>query len=405
MNYNRNTSQIGLWIFVALLLLVPIGLFLFILIDSQDDISLGIPQSISRLMDEEPETPEDTPYTPPQIQFEGDVVNLAWFYKPPSDGDVEKLANHYNTFILTKKDEETRDALFSNGVTRDILQYYRFDAIMNPGACDDQPKRNQVADQIGDYCWISEQHPDWFLLDLNGNRMETREYVMMDPGNQGWREFWLQRVMQNQQELGWHGVFIDNVEASFSKRESRGQLPAKYLTVESYQAEIRGFLEYIYTNYFFAQQRPLLANIIAVDDEAIWFEYLQFLDGVMEEAWAVGWGNDYRSVIDWQKDLTRAERAQEMGKSIILVSQGEYADINRQNFAFASYLLITYGNASFRYIIASAYDQNWLYNIYDIGLGEPLGPRYILGDKWARDFSGGTVIVDPDDHTATIETK
>jgi len=84
--------------------------------------------------------------------FDIDPIKLAWFYKPPKDNDLEYLAKKYEVFILTKLDEEVRDKLIIDyGVTSPILRYIRFDAIMDPGSCLDQPYRNQVADEIGDF--------------------------------------------------------------------------------------------------------------------------------------------------------------------------------------------------------------------------------------------------------------
>jgi hypothetical protein len=96
---------------------------------------------------------------------------------------------------------------------------------------------------------------------------------------------------------------------------------------------------------------------------------------------------------------------QNQGKHIILVSQGRYVDAARQQFAYASYLLIANGKAAFRYSNAAAYRQVWPYSNYNINLGTPLGPRYQSGNLWRRDFTRGYVIVDPVNHTGTIATN
>jgi hypothetical protein len=334
------------------------------------------------------------------------VVNLAYFYKPPENSDAATLAHSFNTYILTRADESFRDQLIANGVQAPILQYVRIEAIMDPGSCSAQPYRDNVAYKIGDFCSISQDHPDWFLLDANGNRIKVDgKYFLMDPGNQGWREFWLSRTQESQEQLGWYGVFLDNVEASLSKVIQLGGVPAKYPDDASYQAAILGFLQYIYTSYFQPQDRPLLANIISLADTAVWFNYLQYLDGAMDEAWAVDWHTGYRSVSEWNAELTVAEQTQNNGKYAVLISQGDQSNTNRQNFAFASYLLISNGRAAFRYTNYDNYGKIWLYPDYDIDLGSPLGPRYPQGNLWRRDFTKGSVIVDPVNHTAQISTE
>jgi hypothetical protein len=330
-------------------------------------------------------------------------INLAYFYKPPVDSDASTLAKNFSTYILTRADEAFRDQLIASGVNAPILQYVRIEAIMDPGSCTAKPYRDNVAYKIGDFCTISQDHPDWFLLDKNGNRIKVdKKYYLMDPGNQGWREFWMSRTQESQEQLGWYGVFLDNVEASMSKIKSLGAAPANYPDDASYQAAILGFLKYIYTGYFQPQGRPLLANIISLADSAVWFSYMQYLDGGMDEAWAVDWNSGYRSAAEWNEELSRAEQTQNDGKYAILISQGAQSNNARQNFAFASYLLVTNGKAAFRYTDSNSYGKVWLYSNYELQLGSPLGPRYADGSLWKRDFTNGTVTVDPVNHTAQI---
>ncbi|MGB0388210.1 MAG: putative glycoside hydrolase [Ardenticatenaceae bacterium] len=353
----------------------------------------------------------------------GELVQLAWFYRPPNTSQqieglepiqqAEALAplhQHFDRFVLTKNDEETRDQLREEGVEAPFLQYLAFEVILAPHSCTAQPWHNQVADQPGDYCYLSENNPDWFLLDEEGNRIfhdvgHGERAVMMDPSHPGWRAFWLERARQSQEKLGWDGVFLDNVEASFTKRLREGVLPAAYPTKTSYQAAIEGFLAYIYTEYFEPEGRPLYANIIEVEDSEAWFRYLRYLDGAMIESWSMGWSDDYLSFDTWQEHLLRAEQSQAQDKHVILVAQGKQDNKERQQFAYASYLLVSAGKASFRYTHSEHYDEAWLYDNYQLDLGEPLGPRYQDGyATWKRDFTNGSVRVNLASHSATITT-
>jgi hypothetical protein len=334
----------------------------------------------------------------------GQIVNLAWFYKPASNSSIKTLAQNFSTFILTKNDEDERNALVANGVDAPILEYLRFDAIHSPGSCSATPLNNQAAYKKGDFCTISAKHPSWFLLDTNGKRISEDGYYIMDPGNAGWRAFWLSRARAAQEQFGWKGIFLDNVEASLAKRAKHGTLPAKYPTDAKYQAAIRGFLKYVYTGYFKPKNRPMVANVVAIRSFTAWFSYLQFLDGAMNEGWGVDWHTGYYDETDWLSNLAMAEKTQDLGKYGIFVSQGQQSDNNRQDFAFASYLLIANGNAAFRYANYNAYDEAWMYPNYSLDLGAPLGPRFKAGNVWQRNFANGTVTVDPAKHTATIET-
>ena len=337
------------------------------------------------------------------------TVNLAFFYKPPSNSDAATVASNFSNVILTGGDETFRDQLLANGFNSTIPQYYRSDGIQDPGSCTANPTNNQIAYKADDFCDISANHPDWFLLDTNGNRMRTSptsNYWRMDPGNAGWRSFFVSRLLEIDQQKGWSGVFLDNLEASLSEIKMDGLLPAKYPDDASYQAAVRGFIQYMYANYSQAYNRPMVANIISRSTEAQWLDYIQYLGGAMQERWAVPWASTsgYLTESKWNSDMALAEKTQAQGKYIILVAQGSKTDTNRQKFAFASYLLISNGKASFRYTNSSYYSEVWLYDNYKVQLGSPLGARYQSGTAWRRDFTNGYVVVDPVNNTATIST-
>jgi hypothetical protein len=337
-----------------------------------------------------------------------ELVNLAFFYKPPSNSDAITIAANFKSVILTGGDETFRNSLASSGFNSTIPQYFRAEAIQDPGNCTSSPAKNQIANRAGDFCSISQNHPDWFLLDTNGNRMKTSStsgYYRMDPGNTGWRNFFVTRLLETQQQSGWSGLFLDNVEASLSAIQSSGQTSAKYSDNASYQAAVGGFLQHLYQNYALPYGRPLLGNIIARQDDATWYSYIQYMDGAMQERWSVAWSiTDYLSENKWKSDMVLAEQTQSKGKYIILVAPGDKTNTSRQNFAFASYLLISNGKAAFRYADDDLYREVWLYENYNVDLGSPTGPRYQIGTAWRRDFTKGYVVVDPVNRTAAIST-
>ena len=84
-----------------------------------------------------------------------------------------------------------------------------------------------------------------------------------------------------------------------------------------------------------------------------------------------------------------AEKTQASGKYVILVAPGNRSDVNRETFAFASYLLISNGRAAFRYSTDDQYREVWYYDNYKINLGTARGSRYKVGTAWRRDFTNG----------------
>lgn len=339
-------------------------------------------------------------------QASGNTIQLTWFYKPPKDGNLQLLASRFSPFVMLNDDLAVRDQLISMGAARPFLQYLRADAIMDPGSCTKQPWRNNAAYNIGDFCKISTEHPDWFMLDKNGQRIlnpdGSKVFYMMDPGNPGWRDFFLQRVIESQKDPNWNGVFLDNIEATLSFREQDGHLPANYPDDASYQQAVQGFVQHLYTNYFQPNGKLLYANLVSRRDDANWTNYITYLDGVMHEGWSIDWPNGYRSASTWEKHMKLAEQTQAMGKFIMLISQGTQTNTELQKFAFASYLLVANGQAAFRYANSDVYSEIWMYPNYDLDLGAPLGARYQSGSAWKRDFTNGSVTVDPVNHTASI---
>jgi hypothetical protein len=343
-------------------------------------------------------TPAKTPTTTP-----GDIVRLAWFYKPPEEGQLGLVAKYFDFFILTYKDEKARDELKSRGVSAPFAEYLLFLVINDPGDCGENPNGNQVAYKPGDFCEISNSHPDWFLLDQNGNRIRgSGDNYYMDPGNQEFRRFWLERARELQETHGWDNLFLDNVEASRAKLVDDGTILAKYPDDQSYQQAVEGFLAYIRQNYFLPRGKSMYANIVSVDDDSVRDQYLRQLDGVMIESFATDWSDGYRKHDDWEQQMELAENILAQGRTLILVSQGDRNDLDRQKFAFASYLLVANGQAVFRYASTDSYREVWLYDNYKLDVGIPKGARYKSKGDWRRDFSNGSVTVNPQKHTAEI---
>lgn len=350
------------------------------------------------------------PFTTPTETVGSDkkfpLVRLAWFTNIPREDDMLRVVEWFDLHIFHQGNEKDRNLMVALGARGPILQYILYESIQAVESCTEKPKLNQVAYFPGDYCMISEQHPDWFLLDTEGQRIlvedDDTDLYLMDPGNPGWRSFFLERIKKIQAERNWDGVFLDNVPVTLAFREQSGHLPATYPDDTSFQAAVQGFLKYLYENYFQPNEKLVFANLVSRKDDAVWVSQLNYLDGAMYEGWAIDWPDGYRPVDTWEKQMALAEQTQKIGKPIIMVSQGNQEDRSLQNFAFASYLLINDGKAFFRYANSDNYADVWLYENYTYDLGEPLGPRYQDGRAWRRDFTKGNVFVDPETHQVEI---
>ena len=339
------------------------------------------------------------PVSSPSVE---NIVQLAWFYKPPADEQIPLLIGRFDFFILTNHDEPEREYIRSLGENGPFYEYLLLAEIQDPGSCTSQPNGNQVAFRRGDFCMISQEHPDWFLLDTRSRRVSNeRGYYYMDPGNEGFRAFWLERARELQQTYQWDGLFLDNAEASLGKYKEMNVRLMQYEDDASLQAAVKGFLSFLKQNYFTPMNRTVYANIVASRDASIWPQYLQYVDGAMLENFAVDWRTAL-SLDEWQEQIEMIQYAQAQGKRMILVAQGGQTDVQRQEFAFSSYLLVADGQTVFRYAHHSAYREIWWYETYQLDLGAPLGPFYKDGNSWKRTFENGLVTVNPVTQTASI---
>ena len=338
------------------------------------------------------------PFFPP-MQF-------AWFYKPPEDQEeLATLASDFSFFIFTRNDEPEMSKLAEKGAAGEVLQYLRFEAVMDPGDCQTKPFQNQAANLEGDFCQIRDQHPDWFLADINGNliKNDSSGYIMMNPGSSGWKAFFQERVSGFQKDPVWQGLFLDNVDASLGRFAAQGKLISLYQDDQAFQdavaAQLAGLSDELHGNL----GKKIFANITFLREAEVWFRYLDYLDGAMLEAFAADWNSSNISENEWLTQLEIAETTQSLGKAILLVTQGEANDIDRMRFGLASYLLVNNGKAYFRYTNDEAYRQVWWYPEFDLDFGQPLGPRYQEAGVWRRDFENGIVRVNPVSHHAEIQ--
>jgi hypothetical protein len=368
----------------------------------------GVPTSEPTMIPDLP-TSEPQPTEPAQVVDQTSVVRLAWFYNPPTARYEELVASNFSSFYLAMGSTQFRDLMRSRGNESPFYLYLLFNSIFDMGSCDIVPTDDQVAFLAGDFCNISEQHPDWFLLDTAGNRIREdygngQYLVYMDPSNAGWREFWLGRARGVIEEEGLNGVFLDNMDAGLERFIRINQMPANYPDEASLQAAYSDFAAYINNTYFEPNGLRLVANITeGYWRDSGWMSYLDNLDGMMDEGFGVNWEDGYYSREHWETQLNNLDSLQANGKEIVFVSQGVSDDLGRQQFAFGSYMLVANGVSSFRYVKVGSYSKPWVYDNYSIILGSPLGTRYQDGDNWVRDFSNGKIIVNPDAHTTVFQ--
>ena len=102
-------------------------------------------------------------------------------------------------------------------------------------ACHNGVDDAQVPAGIG-YCWANANHPEWFLTDTSGARIQFCDYPglwQMDVGNPSYQRQWLDNVSAEATRLGFDGIVLDDANESESYHLC-GRTMASYPTESSY---------------------------------------------------------------------------------------------------------------------------------------------------------------------------
>jgi hypothetical protein len=362
----------------------------------------------------------------PTSQPLASVFGLAWFHKPPQDGTsaTDIAANHRYIHLTGPADIPFRDRLRDAGYKGPILTYVTMTAVEGPGPYKDasaqcdanyQGYDNQLAFDRGDFCKYIHPNESWFLHNSKGERIvgdyfgSGRWAYLMNPGDPGWRDFSWSRLKYIKDTWLYDGIWLDNLDLDLSRawteeKNSDGTVQ-EYDTDDKWREAVQGWLAGFRSNI--GNDYPVWANLVGGGVGATsWDPYAPYLDGAMDESFAVSWIDRWRTSEQWQGQVERAQRWLDMGKGLVMVGQGPREDTNRLDFTLASYLLVANENAFFRYTrFDSYYNALWLYPEYDTArsLGLPLGVcREVTSGIWRRDFTHGYVEVNISDHTGRL---
>ena len=254
------------------------------------------------------------------------------------------------------------------------------------------------------WAWANANHPDWFLQDTNGNRVQWADYSQrwwMDVGNPAYQNTWASNVISEAKQYGVNGVLLDDVDMSEAGHLPAGTTLAKYPTDSDYAAATQSFL---------ANVGPQLQNagLLAVANiafpwtpnwEPAYKSWLGDVSGVMLEHWMKpGQDSSYARYGngDWTYQMQQAADVMDAGKMFLPLTYGDPGDTTTQEYARASFLMSwNGGNSSLLWVPDGTGINTWS-SRWTTDLGLPAGPAQQLpSGVWERRYAGGLVLVNP----------
>jgi hypothetical protein len=266
-----------------------------------------------------------------------------------------------------------------------------------PDECTNGVDWTTLATGVG-YCYAAQNHPEWFLTTPSGARLQEAGYpnqYEMDYGNPAYQQAWVAGVLADVRAHGWDGVEMDN---ALSTADAYG-VAAKYPTDASVQAAMYQMLQAVGPPLQ-AAGVTAVANVgYAPEFPGLWQQWLGPVSG-LEQEYFLSWSNGPDVTgSQWQTyeaELTSAVAQHKM----IYAHAGSYTATSTQllDYTVASFLLGTDGNSVFSF--GSTVQD---YPEYHYNLGTPTGSYFARWDgSYERDFTNGTVVVNPNNGTGAI---
>jgi Hypothetical glycosyl hydrolase family 15 len=257
------------------------------------------------------------------------------------------------------------------------------------------------------YGYAASNHPEWFLDDTTGRRVEWSDYPgvwQMDVGNSSYQDTWLANVLGELRRYGWDGVMLDDV-MPYPNWHLNGRTLAKYPTIPSYTAATRSFLARVCSGVV-AGGFLALPNIGSTSPEN-WRDWIRLCSGAVQEYWTK-WGQDatmHFGGSDWTERQRFLQITQEENRIFLGVTYAPHTDFRSMRYARANFLLDW--NGSPKSVLAfeptTPEAQDPYHSEWTVDVGLPSAAKYTVGGIWRRDFTKGVVLVNPSAESRTVD--
>ena len=266
------------------------------------------------------------------------------------------------------------------------------------------------------YCYADKNRPEWFLKDTAGNRLESCAWSsvwLMDVGNAAYQQTWLDNVATEAKGRGFDGVMLDDVNQTQTLHLC-GKTIAKYPQTADFTAAMSSFMAKVgpglSSKGLLVMPNIFIANWWESSGIAAWDRFVSYSSGAVQEyytKWSYDSGqwftDDGGSQNNWTYRQEFLRRTQAAGKVFLGLTYAPSTDQRSMRYARASFLADWNGGPSALIFEPTTPEQQDPYNsIWTKDLGSPLAAKYKAGLAWRRDFSGGTIVVNPSTSSQTV---
>ena len=256
----------------------------------------------------------------------------------------------------------------------------------------------------------ADQHPEWFLTDAFGNRLEWADYpglLPMDVGDTGYQDAWVDDVLTELQTHDWDGVMLDDTLTSLSHPTVGGLTSTQIPDDESMREATASFLSRVGPRL---KDAGYLAIPNLTVDPAAWDsvvpDWSPYVSG-WETEYFVKWGTDGEPRFEgdlWRSRLDMAAWCADHHVPLLAVTYGSAEDTETQKYHRATWLLAWDGTTGASVFVPEQPDAGLWQARANTDIGRPAGPRTRLANGvYLRPYSGGIVVVNPTSATRAVD--
>ncbi len=251
----------------------------------------------------------------------------------------------------------------------------------------------------------------WLLKDSAGVYLKNVNYpdnYIGDVGSSAYQAEWARRVGDYLASVGADGVYIDDVIADIYAMSAK--YPANYPNQASWENAMASFIAYIGPTlkargfYVLLNAHKFISGNSGSNNgslEAQWWQRLgpsvsglhneYFMQSATNTSQFRGEGTAWYD--NWTGWANLINVAQSMGRDFVGLTYGSTTNVQAMRYVRATHLLFWNGaGGALTYQVTNG--DPW-HAEWTIAIGTPTASRYQVGSGWRREYTGGTVLVNP----------